>query len=110
MYGSLTVAGGCELPIWRIGAFLVYLLSTNLRLDGNVVKVKDVGLRRKWIILPWSTEIVGVEVGTFKNRDLNFVEAGVVGFLASGVSARTVAGVKFGKAVLVVRIEVRSSL
>ncbi len=103
MCGSLTVAGGCKLLIWRIGALLIYLLSTDLRLDGSVLKVRNVGLGGKRI-LRWSTEIVGVEVGTFKNRDLNFVDASVVGFLASGVSARTVTSLKFGKAVLVVRI------
>src|SRR6266702_5255869 len=109
MCGSLTVAGAYKLLIWRIGALLIYLLSTDLRLDGGVLKVRNVGLGGKRI-LKWSTDIIDVKVGANLNWALNFVEAGSVGILANGVSARTVAIYKSGKTVLVVRIEVRSSL
>jgi hypothetical protein len=58
----------------------------------------------------WSTEIVDVEVGLFLNWALDLVRASVIGILASGVSARTAASLKRGKAASVVRIEVRRSL
>lgn len=85
------------------------MLRTNLRLDGSVLKVGNVGLGRKRI-LRWGTEIVDVKVGACLNRALNLVEAGIVGFLASVVSARTDASFESGKAVIVILIEVRSSL
>jgi hypothetical protein len=80
-----------------------------VRPDGSIPKVSNVGLGGKRIVR-WSTEIIDVEVGVFLNWALGLVVAGIVRILASGISARTVASLKFGKAALGVRIKVRSGL
>jgi hypothetical protein len=85
-----------KLLIWRIGALLVYGLSTDLRLDGNILKIRNVGLGWKRI-LRRSTEIENVEVDAYLNCALSLVVAGIVGILADGVSARSVASLKSGR-------------
>jgi hypothetical protein len=107
----LTVTGVYKLLICRMGAFLVYGLSTDHRLDGCILKVRNVGPGGKRIIRR-STKIVDVEVDlrVCLNWALSLVVADMLGKLASGVSVRTVASLKSGKAELVVRMEVRSSL
>lgn len=106
---GLTITGDHKLLIRCNGALLVYALSTDLRLDGSVLKVRNVGLGWKRIVR-WSSEIVDVKVGVCLNWALNLVVAGIVGFLASCVSAETNTSIERGKTVFVIPIEVQSSL
>ena len=96
----LTITGDHKLLIRCNGALLVYALSTDLRLDGSVLKVRNVGLGWKRIVR-WSSEIVDVKVGVCLNWALNLVVAGIVGFLASCVSAETNTSIERGKTVFV---------
>ena len=107
--GWLTVACDYKLLVRCVGARLVYVLSADLRPDGRILKVRKVGLGWKRI-LRWSSEIVDVEVSVCLNWALNLVGAGVVGFLASDVSAGTDTSIECGKTVFVIPFEVQSSL
>ena len=107
-HGQLTVTGDSKLLKRCIGAFLVYVLGTDLGPDGGILKVRKVGLGWKRI-LRWSSEIVDVKVSVCLNWALNLVVAGIVGFLASGVSAGTDTSIDCGKTAFVIPFEVQCS-